>query len=210
MRVRAKICGITRLTDAEAAIAAGADALGFNFHSASPRYVEPTAVRDIIARLPPFVEPIGLFVDAATAAVRSVVAVSGIRLVQFHGDESDAECVAAGVPFIKALRVDAPVDGTAIARRYSHAAAILLDSGSATVAGGSGRVFDWSCWPRACRVPLILAGGLTPDNVAEAISRTHPYAVDVSSGVEGASKRQKDPDKMGQFISEVQRASRGI
>jgi phosphoribosylanthranilate isomerase len=210
MRVRAKICGITRSVDAKAAIAAGADALGFNFYRASPRFVEPTVACEIIALLPPFVTCVGVFVDEASDVVRAVVATTGLNVVQFQGAESDAECAAVGVPFIKALRVDAPVDGNRIAQQFPHAAAILLDSASPTVAGGSGRTFDWSWWPRACDMPLMLAGGLRIDNVAEAISRTRPYAVDVCSGVEGASKREKDQDKMQQFISEVQRASQRV
>ena len=206
MRVRAKICGITRAADAEAAVAAGADALGFNFHRASPRWVEPTVARDIITRLPPFVAAVGVFVDETIDEVRATVAATGVQLVQFHGMESDQVCVAAGVPFIKALPVDGPVDGERIARQYRHATALLLDSGG----GGTGRTFDWSWWPCRCDVPLILAGGLRADNVAEAIARTRPFAVDVSSGVEGESKGCKDFDKMQHFMQEVQRASRGI
>jgi len=206
MRVRAKICGITRAADARAAVAAGADALGFNFHPASPRYVEPVLAGKIIAGLPPFVATVALFVDAAPAAVREAVVNSGVQLLQFQGDEADAECVSAGKPFIKAVRVAGPVDGAALEREYPHAAAFLLDSFAPGVRGGSGAAFDWAWWPAHGTRPLILAGGLNPNNVADAIRRTHPYAVDVSSGVEGPSKGIKDEDKIRKFIEEVRRA----
>jgi phosphoribosylanthranilate isomerase len=206
MRVKAKICGITRATDAEAAVAAGADALGFNFHPASPRYVEPAHARDIIARLPPFVSTVALFVDVAPDVVREAVETSGVQLLQFHGDETDAQCSAGGRPFIKAVRVAGPVDSEALERQYPHAAAFLLDNLSPSGHGGTGVAFDWAWWPMRCTRPLILAGGLHADNVADAIFRTHPYAVDVSTGVEGSSKRIKDENKIRRFIEEVRRA----
>jgi phosphoribosylanthranilate isomerase len=207
MRVRVKICGITRASDAAAAVAAGADALGFNFYRASPRYVAPPQARAIIASLPPFVVPVGLFVDQAGSEVREAAGVSGVRLLQFHGDETDSECVAAAIPFIKVIHVSGPVDGAALVSQYPNAGAFLLDTLASGTHGGSGQVFDWSWWPAACDRPLILAGGLHPRNVAAAIARTHPYAVDVSSGVEGASKGVKEPEKIKQFLDEVQRAS---
>ena len=207
MRVRAKICGITRVADARAAVRAGADALGFNFHPLSPRYVDPERVRDIIAELPPFVATVGLFVDATPAAVCEAIATSGVQVAQFHGDETDAQCRACGRPFIKAINVAGPVDGAALEREFPNAAAFQLDSLAAGVRGGSGTTFDWAWWPTHCTRPLILAGGLHPGNVADAIFRTHPYAVDVSSGVEGPSKGIKDEDKIIRFIEEVRRAS---
>jgi phosphoribosylanthranilate isomerase len=207
MRVRAKICGITRVADARAAVAAGADALGFNFHPSSPRYVDPAHARDIIVELPPFVATVALFVDATPAAVCEAISTSGVQLVQFHGDETDAQCCAGGRPFIKAIPVAGPVDGAALEREFPNATAFLLDSLSPGVRGGSGTTFDWAWWPTHCTRPLILSGGLRPDNVADAISRTHPYAVDVSSGVEGSSKGIKDEDKIMRFIEEVRRAS---
>ena len=205
MRVRVKICGITRAADAEAAISAGADALGFMFVRASPRFIEPSIAGEIIASLPPFVATVGVFVDEPSEMVRETIATAGVQIAQFHGHETDAQCVESGVPFIKALRVEAAVDGKHIAAKYRHAAAFLLDS-----TGGSGRTFDWSWWPEICDKPLVLAGGLHMDNVAEAICRTRPFAVDVSTGVEGPSKRVKDPAKMQRFISEVQRAGQRI
>ena len=206
MRVRAKICGITRLADAQAAIAAGCDALGFNFHEPSPRYISPAEARAIIEALPPFVSCVGLFVDANTDDVRRNAETAGVGLLQFHGDETDAECAAAGYPFIKVIRVTGPIDAAALARRYPRATALLFDSGTPTTPGGTGMTFDWSWWPGSSPVPLILAGGLTPDNVAEGIRRTRPYAVDVASGVEGSKKGEKNVQKIQQFMTEVQRA----
>jgi phosphoribosylanthranilate isomerase len=208
MRVRAKICGITRLVDAQTAIAAGCDALGFNFHRASPRFVSPAQARAIIAAIPPFVTCVGLFVDVATAEVREIAAASGVGLLQFQGDESDSDCAAAGYPFIKAVRVSGPIDAPDLERRYPSARALLLDAHSAGQAGGTGKTFDWSWWPRVSFKPLILAGGLNPTNVTEAIIRTRPFAVDVCSGVEGAAKGSKDSEKLNQFMIEVLRAQR--
>lgn len=202
MRVRAKICGITRLTDAQAAVAAGCDALGFNFHKPSPRYIAPELARAIIETIPPFVSCVGLFVDADPAEIREVVQSAGVSLVQFHGNETDADCAAAGLSFIKAIPVSGPIDAVALEQRYPRAMALQLDSGR----GGTGIPFDWSWWPSASSKPLILAGGLTPNNVAEGIRRTRPYAVDVSSGVEGAAKGTKDVEKIRQFMVEVQGA----
>jgi len=210
MRVRAKICGITRLVDAQAAVAAGCDALGFNFYPPSPRYVSPQTARAIIAALPPFVTSVGLFVDAATNDVREAANVSGVGLLQFHGDESDSACVAAGYPFIKVVRISGPIDSTELEMRYPSANALLFDTWLDGKEGGTGKTFDWSWWPRASAKPLVLAGGLTPENVAEAIARTRPFAVDVSSGVEGATRGVKDPAKLGRFMIEVQRAQRGL
>jgi phosphoribosylanthranilate isomerase len=208
MRVRAKICGITRLADAQTAIAAGCDALGFNFHSASPRFVSPELARAIIAAIPPFVTCVGLFVDAATAHVREIAAASGVGLLQFQGDETDSDCAAAGYPFIKAIRVSGPIDAADLERRFPHASGLLFDAHAPGQAGGTGRTFDWSWWPRAISKPLILAGGLNPANVAEAIARTRPFAVDVCTGVEGATKGNKDPERLNQFMTEVLRAQR--
>jgi phosphoribosylanthranilate isomerase len=208
MRVRAKICGITRLVDAQAAIAAGCDALGFNFHPASPRFVSSENARAIIAAIPPFVTCVGLFVDAQTARVREMAAASGVGLLQFHGDESDSDCAAAGYPFIKVVPVSGPIDAMELERRFPRASALLFDSVAAGRTGGTGKTFDWAWWPRTSSKPLILAGGLNPNNVAEAIARTRPFAVDVSSGVEGAVKGTKDAEKLNQFMTEVQRAQR--
>ncbi len=206
MRIRAKICGITRLEDAQAAVEAGCDALGFNFYESSPRYLEPEQAKAIIAAVPPFVACVGLFVDANAEQVRRTASIAGVNMLQFSGVETDADCAAAGYTFIKAVRVSGPIDAAALAQRYPRATALLLDSGTVNQPGGTGVTFDWSWWPSASPVPLILAGGLTPDNVAEGIRRTRPYAVDVASGVEGAQKGVKDAEKIRQFMTEVKRA----
>ncbi len=209
MRVRAKICGITRLIDAELAVAAGCDALGFNFHRASPRYVSPERARTIIAGVPPFVTCVGLFVDESVSSVQAAATISGVGLLQFNGNETDTECASIELPFIKAIRVSGLIDVLALERRYPNARALLFDASVPGQAGGTGKTFDWSWWPDASSKPLILAGGLTQFNVAEAIERTRPFAVDVSSGVEAAVKGAKDPSKLKQFMIEVQRAQRG-
>jgi phosphoribosylanthranilate isomerase len=204
MRVRAKICGITRLIDAQAAVAAGCDALGFNFHEPSSRYIAPDRARAIIEAIPPFVSCVGLFVDADPADVRRAVRSAGVGLVQFQGHETDADCASAGYPFIKAISVSGPIDAVALERRFPHAMALQLDTGP----GGTGIAFDWSWWPSVSSKPLILAGGLNSNNVADGIRRTRPYAVDVSSGVEGGVRGTKDVEKIRLFMTEVTGAQR--
>lgn len=207
MRVRIKYCGITNVEDALAAIDLGVDALGFVFHPPSPRYVAPERARAIIAALPPLVCKVGLFVNHEPDAVREIAAMTGIDLVQYHGDETPAICAGSPRAWIKALRVRVDTDLAACAREYAGAAALLVDSWDAQVYGGSGRTFDWSLLPGQFTRPLILAGGLTPDNVADAIRRIHPYAVDVSGGIE-ASKGRKDREKMHRFVTEVRKVER--
>ncbi|MDH1056164.1 phosphoribosylanthranilate isomerase [Aquipseudomonas alcaligenes] len=202
--VRVKICGITRVEDALAAAAAGADAIGLVFYAKSPRAVDVEQARAILAALPPFVTTVGLFVDAERSELERILASVPLDLLQFHGDESVQQCEAFGRPYIKALRVKAGDDIAAQVARYPSAQGILLDAYVEGVPGGTGEAFDWSLIPQALSKPLILAGGLRPDNVAEAVSRVRPYAVDVSGGVE-ASKGVKDVEKVGAFI----RAARG-
>lgn len=202
--VRVKICGITRIEDALAAAAAGADAIGLVFYAKSPRAVDIEQAREILAALPPFVTSVGLFVDAERSELERILASVPLDLLQFHGDESVQQCEAFGRPYIKALRVKAGDDIAAQVARYPSAQGILLDAYVEGVPGGTGEAFDWSLIPQALSKPLILAGGLRPDNVAEAVSRVRPYAVDVSGGVE-ASKGVKDVEKVGAFI----RAARG-
>jgi phosphoribosylanthranilate isomerase len=202
--VRVKICGITRVEDALAAAAAGADAIGLVFYAKSPRAVDIEQAREILAALPPFVTTVGLFVDAERSELERILASVPLDLLQFHGDESVQQCEAFGRPYIKALRVKAGDDIAAQVARYPSAQGILLDAYVEGVPGGTGEAFDWSLIPQALSKPLILAGGLRPDNVAEAVSRVRPYAVDVSGGVE-ASKGVKDVEKVGAFI----RAARG-
>lgn len=202
--VRVKICGITRVEDALAAAAAGADAIGLVFYAKSPRAVDIEQARAILAALPPFVTTVGLFVDAERNELERILASVPLDLLQFHGDESVQQCEAFGRPYIKALRVKAGDDIAAQVARYPSAQGILLDAYVEGVPGGTGEAFDWSLIPQALSKPLILAGGLRPDSVAEAVSRVRPYAVDVSGGVE-ASKGVKDVGKIGAFI----RAARG-
>ncbi|MGE0486134.1 MAG: phosphoribosylanthranilate isomerase [Gammaproteobacteria bacterium] len=202
MRVRIKFCGITSAIDAAAAVSAGADALGFVFYPPSPRYVAPALAAEIIAGLPPFVTAVGLFVNAAPAEVRDTVSATGVSLVQFHGDEPPEACRHSPCRWVKAIRVAPETDIAAAAARYVEASALLLDTYDAALYGGSGRTFDWSLLPERLQRPLVLAGGLTPDNVAEAVRRTRPYAVDVSGGIE-VTKGRKDPHKMRRFVTEV-------
>lgn len=204
-RTRVKICGITRVEDALAAIAAGADALGFVFHAASPRAVTPEQAAAIIAALPPFVTTVGLFVDAPFAVINATLAVAPLDLLQFHGDEPEADCARHGRPWIKALRVQPGQDVAATMAAWPGARAILLDAWHPDLAGGTGLRFDWRQVPADARQPVILAGGLTPDNVAEAIRQTRPYAVDVSGGVEQA-KGLKDATRIQAFMTGVRSA----
>ena len=202
--VRVKICGITRVEDALAAVAAGADAIGLVFYARSPRAVDVEQARTILAALPPFVTSVGLFVNAERSELERILTQVPLDLLQFHGDESVAQCEGYARPYIKALRVKAGDDIAAEMARYPSAQGILLDTYVEGVPGGTGEAFDWSLVPRQASRPLILAGGLRPDNVAAAVAQVRPYAVDVSGGVE-AGKGIKDAQKIGAFI----RAARG-
>ncbi|MFO7767277.1 MAG: phosphoribosylanthranilate isomerase [Pelovirga sp.] len=201
---RIKICGITRLADAKGVVAAGADAIGFVFHPASPRYIAPERVAEIVAALPPFISTVGLFVNTPAVKIHQIMVQTGLQLVQLHGEESVTECCLDPYPVIKALRVrnenslnqldDYPVT------------ALLLDAWSDEQYGGSGRQFDWQLVNRAMlEKPIVLAGGLSPANVATAIQLVNPYAVDVSSGVE-SEPGQKDMTLVAQFIEQVRNA----
>lgn len=200
--VRSKICGITRLEDGLAAVAAGADAIGLVFYARSPRAVSIEQARAIVAGLPPFVTTVGLFVDMPQRDIEAVLAAVPLDLLQFHGDESAAECEALGRPYIKALRVRAQDDVAALVDAYRGARAVLLDTFVDGVPGGTGQAFDWSLVPATLSKPVILAGGLTPGNVAAAIAQVRPYAVDVSGGVE-AGKGIKDATKVKDFVRAV-------
>ena len=204
--VLVKICGVTNLPDALAAVEAGAGALGFNFYARSPRYVEPAAARRIIAHLPPGVLTVGVFVNEDEPAhVAHRAAAAGVAAVQLHGDESPTYCAALTLPVIKALRVGP--DFVPEQAMHYGAHAILLDAHSPQAFGGTGRVFDWSHARRTRElVPrLFLAGGLTPENVGAAIAAVEPFAVDVCSGIEAAPGR-KDLDKLRAFLAAVHRA----
>lgn len=201
MRTRVKICGITRAEDGLAAAAAGADAIGLVFAD-SPRRVTIEQARAIVAALPPFIKVVGLFVDAPESLVGEVLGQVALDLLQFHGRETPEACRRHGRPYIKAIPMKPGVDVVAEVRRYPDAAGVLLDTHHPQLAGGSGQTFDWTRVPAGLGKPLILAGGLTPENVTAAIRAVHPYAVDVSSGVE-QSKGIKDAAKIAAFIRNV-------
>lgn len=206
MITRIKICGITRDADADAVVAAGADALGLNFAAESPRCVTTAAARRIAERVAGSVTRVGLFVDPAPDEVRRVLDVVPLDVLQFHGDEPAALCASFGLPWMKALRVREPLDMTVLESRFADACCLLLDAFVPGQAGGTGRRFDWSLWPEHSSLPLVLAGGLTPDNVGEAVARLAPWGVDVSGGVEGPRKGEKDPQRIEAFVREVKRA----
>lgn len=207
--VRSKICGITRIEDALAAVAAGADAIGLVFYAKSPRAVNVQQARAIIAALPPFVTSVGLFVNASRCELGEILDAVPLDLLQFHGDESAADCESYHRPYIKALRVKAGDDIAAACLAYPRASGILLDTYVEGVPGGTGEAFDWSLVPQGLSKPIILAGGLTPDNVAAAIARVRPYAVDVSGGVE-QGKGIKDPAKIQAFMQAVRRSNESM
>jgi len=199
-----KICGITRLEDALAAAELGADALGLNLWPGSSRAVRPEAAREIARRLPPFVTAVGVFVNQPREEMLRLARAAGVTALQLHGDEAPEDCRDLGLPVIKAFRVAGPGDLVPIAA-YRDVAAVLLDSRSEGF-GGSGRTFDWELARRAAGPrPLVLAGGLGPENVAAAVRAVRPYAVDTASGVE-SSPGVKDREKMARFIRAAREA----
>jgi phosphoribosylanthranilate isomerase len=199
MRPRVKICGLTRVQDALAAIAAGADALGFVFYEPSPRAVSLTQATDIIRQLPPFVTKVGLFVNPDAELVARTLDSTDIDLLQFHGDESASFCDQFGKPYIKAVRVKDQQTVLDAFQQYPDTKALLLDTYKKGVPGGTGERFDWQLIPTERPKPVILAGGLTPDNVGQAVRAVQPYAVDVSGGVE-AQKGIKDHQLVSAFV----------
>ena len=215
-RTRIKICGLTREEDVDAAAAAGADAVGFVIYAASPRYVSPARAAVLAARLPPYVTPVLLFVNESLANVAAVCKLLPHALLQFHGDETPAECLAHGRPFVRAARIplQAPAPGEAgfdlvnYATSFNKAQAILLDA-HVEGFGGGGKTFNWSLLPPNVNAHLVLSGGLTPANVTDGILQVRPrcttLAVDVSSGVE-VSKGIKSADKINQFVAAVRAA----
>jgi phosphoribosylanthranilate isomerase len=201
--VRVKICGITNIDDAAAAVEFGADALGFVFYKASPRHVAPEEARKIILELPPFVTTVGVFVDEERAGVEKTLLEAGIDVAQLHGDEPPEDC-AVGRRAIKAIRVRDMGD-VELLRHYS-VSAYLLDTYSPDVPGGTGQTFNWDIAVEAKAFGrIILAGGLSPENVSEAVAYVRPFAVDVSSGVE-AEKGKKDLSRMKLFIERAKGA----
>lgn len=203
-RTRIKICGLTRENDVDAAVEAGADAIGLVFYPPSPRYVSPARAAELAARIPPFVTTVGLFVNAEPEFVQEVLAEVPLQLLQFHGDEDEAACGRYGRPWIRAARVRPGIDLVEFAACHSSAAGILLDA-YVEGYGGGGKVFDWSLIPAEIGRPLILSGGLDPDNVVDAVRRVRPWAVDVSSGVE-SGKGIKDAAKIAAFVAGVRHA----
>lgn len=199
-RIRVKVCGITRVEDALAAAAAGVDAIGLVFHAASPRHVSAERAQAIVAALPPFVTVVGLFVDASAAGVHDLLAKLSLDVLQFHGDEPEDYCTGFGRRYIKAIRMRDDADLHAASRRYASASALLADAYVPGVAGGTGTSFDWHRLPAGLACPVILAGGLTPANVATAIRVTSPWGVDVSGGVE-------QPDGKGGRLAGIKSAA---
>jgi phosphoribosylanthranilate isomerase len=204
--IKIKICGITNLEDALAAAAAGSDALGFNFYKKSPRCIEPSKAAEIIDQLPPFIVTVGIFVNEREDKIREILALTGVQAIQFHGDESPEFCQRFGGRVIKAFQVKDKESLNNMA--HYRVGAFLLDSYRNGVRGGTGVAFDWHLAVVAKTFgKVILAGGLTPENVTEAVKLVQPYGVDVAGGVE-REKGIKDHMKMKKFIIEVRRASR--
>ncbi len=204
LMTRIKICGLTRLDDLQAAVQAGADALGLVFYPPSPRCVDLSTAARLARAAPPFVSIVGLFVNADPTAVRTTLAALPIHLLQFHGDEDERYCRQFDRPYLKAARVRPGMDLLQYVAAFPSAQAILLDA-FVDGYGGGGKVFDWSLVPPALGKSLILSGGLDADNVGEAVRRLRPAAVDVSSGVE-ASQGIKDANKMRAFVAAVRAA----
>ena len=199
-----KICGITNVRDAIFAVANGADALGFNMYKTSPRYVTLETATEIVRQLPPFVTSVALLVNHSEKEVKKVIASGVFNLLQFHGDETNDFCASFKKPFTKVLRVKNVSDLPAEIADFSDSRGILLDTFVEGVYGGTGKKFDWSLLPVIDK-PIVLAGGLSADNVAQAIRQVRPYAVDVSGGVE-LDKGIKDHMKITDFIRQVRAA----
>jgi phosphoribosylanthranilate isomerase len=205
MATAVKICGITRPEDGRAAAHAGAHAIGLVFYRGSPRHVSLDQARAVTDALPPFVTVVGLFVDPQPEEVEQALARVPIQLLQFHGDEDPAFCAGFRVPYIKAVRMAPGVDLLQYARLHRAAKGLLVDAFVAGAHGGTGQAFDWGSIPHELPFPLILAGGLAPENVGAAIRQVRPWAVDVSSGVE-REKGIKDAARIAAFIKGVRDA----
>ena len=208
MKTRIKICGLTREEDVDAAVAAGADALGFVFYPPSPRYVSPRRAAELARRIPPFIDVVGLFVNEEKSLVCSTCDTLPINILQFHGDEDAAYCGQFARPYLRAARVRPGLDLVEFARTYSDARGLLLDA-FVDGYGGGGHVFDWTLIPQDLPGFLVLSGGLTVENVGEAMRRVRPAAVDVSSGVE-MGKGIKDRAKIAAFVGAVRAADKAV
>lgn len=208
-RTKVKICGLTNLDDALAAAEAGADAVGFVLYRKSPRYVELDTVRAIVRALPPLVLPVGVFVNENVETVRDTIDACGLALAQLHGDESSSYCELLGRPVLKALRAKDRISALAVAEYQGRAGVrgFVLDACSSQAYGGTGLLADWNLAAALAKTcPILLAGGLTPENVADAIRTVRPYGVDVSSGVE-TSPGKKDHGRLRAFVQAVRLVS---
>ena len=202
MRTRVKICGITSVEDALIAIEHGCDAIGLVFYAPSPRYVSPQKAAEIVAAIPPFVSAVGLFVNATDVELKSILSIVSLDCLQFHGDESPEQCRSYGMHYMKAIRVNSDTNLLQYEIDFYDAKALLVDAFVEGLVGGTGQYFDWTLIPKTLTKPIILAGGLTADNVESAIMQVKPYAVDVSGGVE-KSKGLKDAAKIAAFMNKV-------
>jgi len=201
-RTRIKICGITNLQDAKVAIDEGVDAIGLVFCENSPRYINISRAKEIVENTTPFVNCVGLFVDAEKEYINDVLKEVALDTLQFHGQESEQACALYNKPYIKAIRMNKNINLSEEAEKYFSAHALLLDTYIEGLSGGTGIIFDWDLITKEIEKPIILAGGLNASNVKDAIKKISPYAVDVSGGVE-AEKGKKDPSKIKEFINEV-------
>jgi len=208
MRTRVKICGITRPEDGCAAAQAGADAIGLVFYAKSPRCVDLPQAQAVCRALPPFVSVVALFVDAPREQVEQVLDALPVDVLQFHGNERAEQCTGFSRPYIKAIGMQQDSDPLPVMAAHPAASGFLLDAWQPDTHGGGGVAFDWAQMPHSADKPLILAGGLSPDNVSAAIAQTRPFAVDVSSGVELA-KGIKSVDRIEAFIRGVERGDAG-
>ena len=208
MKTRIKICGLTREEDVDAAVAAGADAIGFVFYPPSPRYVTPQRAAELAQRIPPFVDVVGLFVNESPEIVAAACEALPINILQFHGDEDPAYCRQFARPYLRAARVRPGLDLVEFASSFPDARGLLLDA-FVEGYGGGGHVFDWTLIPPNLPSYLVLSGGLTADNVGDAVQRVRPVAVDVSSGVE-MSKGIKDHAKIAAFVAAVRAADETV
>jgi len=202
VRIRVKICGITREEDAKAAVESGADAIGLVFYSKSPRYVDLTSAHKIVCAVGPFVTVVGLFVNASIDQVNEVIDAVGLDLLQFHGDEDEAYCAQFHKPYIKAIRMSPGLDVKDVMADYPSARGFLFDAWNKDKYGGTGETFEWQRLSGLDEIPYVLAGGLNPDNIGEAVATARPYAVDVSGGVE-VSPGVKSSELIQQFIDGV-------
>ena len=202
MRTRVKICGVTTPADAALVERAGADAVGLNFHPPSPRALDLARAEEVAAAVSPFVAVVAVVVNPDAGFVERLLRRVRVDCLQFHGEEEAAFCGSFGVPYLKAVGVDAAFDIGALERSHPDAAGFLLDAHDPQRRGGTGQTFDWSLWPSSQR-PLLLAGGLTPCNVGGAIAATRPFGVDVASGVEGRVKGRKDAARIEAFMAAV-------